>query len=267
MSNQLVELKKTLMSEDMRKKIESCMAKTTDSKPFITSIMTLCSENEHLVKCNINDIIKEALKAASLNLPLSKALGYAHIVPYGGKPIFIIGYLGLQQLALRTGQYLFLNADAVYDGEDVVEDRLRGTLEIIGTQKSDKAIGYFAFLELKSGYKRAIYWTKAQVQSHAMKYSKAYNFKSSPWKTEFDEMAKKTMLRRLLYKSGLLTTEIDEALYNNVTHETINVKKYDEDAEIIDFDMNVSDEDLKETKKDTIKKEKHKKNDVFDGVQ
>ena len=140
-----------------------------------------------------------------MNLPLVKGLGFAYVVPYKNVPTFIVGYKGMIQLAQRSGQYRFLNADAVYEGETVKVNRLTGQFEIMGVKTSDKAIGYFAYFQLINGFEKYFYMTVDEVNAYARKYSKAYD--SGPWKTEFDAMAKKTVLRRIL-KYGPMSTDM-----------------------------------------------------------
>lgn len=203
------EIKKLVNSEEMQKRFESMVG---DSKgTYLASILDLYTSD--LSNCNPQAVMMECIKAAVLKLPISKALGYAYVVPYRDKPTFIIGYRGLLQLAMRTGQYKTINADAVYEGETVVENRVTGEIQITGTPKDRKnAVGYFAYFEMKSGYRKMLYWSKERVIEHAKKYSKTYNSNSSPWHTEFDEMAKKTLLRNLLSKYGTVSIEFANAM-------------------------------------------------------
>jgi len=168
-----------------------------DAKTFCSEMLDLYGEGgDYLQKCDPQAIIAQCLKAAQLNLPIIKSLGYAYIVPYKGTPTFIIGWKGLIQLAMRSGQYKYINADAIYEGELVKFNRLSGSVEITGEPTSDKAIGYFAYFQLLNGFEHTVYMTKEQVEAYGKKYSKTYN--NGPWQTEFDAMAKKTVLRKAL---------------------------------------------------------------------
>lgn len=182
---------------------------------FTTSLLDLIGDNTALQNCDINLVIKEAIKAPALDLPINNNLGFAYIIPYKGKPQFQMGYKGFVQLAIRTGQYKHLNADAVYEGEEIIVDKIRGTMEVTGTAKSDKVVGYFAYMELINGFEKAIFWTKDQVVEHGKKFSKSYNSNSSPWKSDFDAMAKKTLLKSLISKYGPLSIEMTNALGND----------------------------------------------------
>jgi len=124
-----------------------------------------------------------------------------------------MGFKGYIQLAIRTGQYRHLNADAVYEGEEMIVDKIKGTMEITGKKMSDKVIGYFSYMKLINGFEKAIAWTKEDVQKHAKRFSKSYKSKyDSPWKSDFDAMAKKTMLLQLIPKYGPMTIEMTQAL-------------------------------------------------------
>jgi recombination protein RecT len=184
-----------------------------DAAPeFITSMVELVTADKALQACDPREIIMEALKAAVLHLPLNKQLGYAWIVPYKNVPQFQLGYKGLVQLAMRSGQYEYINAGVIYEGEEVIADRLTGAIEIKGIRTSENAIGYFAHFTTLNGTKKTVWSTRDEMRAHAEKYSKSYSYSSSPWKTEFDKMATKTMIRSLLSKWGILTVSMEYAL-------------------------------------------------------
>lgn len=178
---------------------------------FIASLIDIYSNDKYLQKCQPQAVIMEALKAATLKLPINKNLGFAYIVPYGNEPQFQVGYKGYIQLAMRTGQYKFINADLVFEGELKKHNKLTGELDLSGETTSDKVIGYFAYIETINGFKKTLYWSVEKVTNHAKRYSKSYNNKSSAWQTNFDEMALKTMLRNLLSKYGVMSVEMMNA--------------------------------------------------------
>jgi len=178
---------------------------------FIASLIDIYSNDKSLQKCSPQAVIMEALKAATLRLPINKNLGFAYIVPYGNEPQMQIGYKGYIQLAQRTGQYKYINADVVYEGELKGHNKVTGELDLSGEPKSDKVVGYFAYIELVNGFKKSMYWTKEKVIAHAKRYSKSYSNKNSAWQSNFDEMALKTMLRNLLSKYGVMSVEMMNA--------------------------------------------------------
>lgn len=183
---------------------------------FIASVIDLYSSDPYLQQCEASAVVMECMKAASLKLPINKQLGFAYVVPYRSKgrlvPQFQMGYKGYIQLAMRSGQYRYLNAGIIYDGEEVVEDRLTGKIEIHGQKKSDKPIGYFAYMELMNGFSKTVYMSREEIEAHAKRFSKSYESESSPWKTSFDTMALKTVLKKLISKYGIMSIEMTEAM-------------------------------------------------------
>ena len=174
---------------------------------FSASLIDLFTTDSNLQECDPKQVIMQAMKAAVLKLPINKSLGFGYIVSYKGKPEFQIGYKGLIQLALRTGQYRIINADAVYEGEYKTKNKLTGEFDLTGEVKSDTVIGYFAHIEMNNGFSKTLFMSKEKVTAHAAKYSKSFSSQYSPWKTEFDAMAIKTVLRNLLTHYGQLSIE------------------------------------------------------------
>lgn len=191
----------------------ACGSKEAASQ-FTSSMLEVYREGgSYLQDCDPNAIIAECLKAAQLNLPLVNALGYAYVVPFKNKngnkvPTFIVGWRGLVQLAQNSGKYRYINADAVYEGEEVSFDRLSGSIKITGQKTSDKAIGYFAYIQLLDGFEKSVYMTREEMEAYGKKYSASYS--KGPWQTEFDAMARKTVLRKIL-KWGPSSTQMAKA--------------------------------------------------------
>ena len=200
---------------------------------FAASLLELVTSDEKLLACDGRLLMAEAMKAASLHLPLNKQLGYAYIVPYGNTPTMIIGYKGLYQLAIRSGLYKNINADVVYEGEYQGYDKISGELHLDGVKSSNKIVGYFAFLELTNGFRKMMYMSLDDMCSYAKKYSATLRnckmtnqqleemaqkqAESGPgntvgWYGNFNDMATKTVLRRLLSKYGYLSIEMQTAM-------------------------------------------------------
>lgn len=179
---------------------------------FSASIIDLYNSDKYLQTCDPRQVFAECLKAVSLKLPINKQLGFAYVIAYGGVPQFQLGYKGMVQLCMRTGAYRYINAGAVYEGEYRGEDRLTGEIDISGERISDKIIGYFAYIETINGFKKALYWSREKIIAHAEKFSKSYKQSGSAWKSDFDAMATKTVLRNLLSHYGVMSVEMANAL-------------------------------------------------------
>lgn len=141
------------------------------------------------------------------------------------------------QLAMRTGQYRYINADVVYDGEFKGFSKLTGQLDITGTKTSDTVVGYFAHIETVSGFQKSLYMTKEDMQKYGAKYSKSYNNSFSPWQKEFDGMGIKTMLRKLLGKYGVMSIEMAEGMAKDGDNQDTSYD-YDQEANSQMIDIN-----------------------------
>ena len=167
MSKNLSIIKNTIMSDAVKSTIAARLGEKAGT--FTTSILDLIGDNSQLQECDPMLIIKESMKAAGLDLPLNKNLGFAYIIPYKERgvmtPHFQMGHKGYLQLAIRTGQYKHLNAGIIYEGEEFIIDRIKGMFEIGGTRISDKSIGFFAYMQLLNGFEKAICWSKKEVEN------------------------------------------------------------------------------------------------------
>jgi len=199
-------------------KIEKVLGKGKNAELFVASLMEIYTADRSLQNYDPNLVIAECFKAAVLQLPLNKNLGFAYIVPYKGKPTFQLGYKGYIQLAMRTGQYQRLNDGIVYKGANVQADQLSGDVVIKDNEINDTPIGYFAYFRLNNGFEKCVYLTKEAAEAHGKKFSAAYKAgKETPWKTNFDEMAIKTCWRRLLSKYGIMSVEMQDGLSSDET--------------------------------------------------
>jgi recombination protein RecT len=209
-SDKMTLLKNFFEKDLVKAQMSNALKDNQDS--FVASVIDLYSGDTYLQNCHPELVAMQALKAAVLNLPVIKSLGFAYIVPFksGDKflPQLIIGYKGLIQLAIRTNQYEIIHADSVYEGEYRSSSKLTGEFDLDGHKKSDVVIGYFAHFRMKNGFSKTLYMTKERVTAHAAKYSKSYSQPNGPWKTEFDAMAKKTVLRGLLTHWGYMSVEM-----------------------------------------------------------
>lgn len=203
-----------------------------NSGSFVASLIDLYNGDNKLQECEPSAVIFEALKAASLKLPINKSLGHAWIVAYKGAATFQIGYKGYVQLAMRTGFYKFLNADEVFEGEFVKKNKLTGEFDLNGEATSDKVVGYFAYLQLTNGFEKTLYMTHDQMMKWGAKYSPSFNYASSPWKKEFSKMAIKTVLRNLLSHWGYMSIEMANAFGSDADYETPVEKRVNETIDL-----------------------------------
>ena len=210
-----------------------------DGQRFISSIISATQTNPTLQQCTNQSILSAALLGEALKLSPSPQLGHFYMVPFDvktnqtdpntGKPIYVkqaqfqLGYKGYIQLAIRSGQYKKLNVMAIKEGEleyfDPLDEEIKINLMIDKWDEREAlpTIGYYAFFELSNGFRKAIYWSKAQMESHALKYSPGYKkdkekgWNYTFWSKDFDGMAYKTLLRQLISKWGIMSIEMQNA--------------------------------------------------------
>ena len=216
-TNGYKQLKTILNNDTMKQSFRNVLEENAGA--FMASILELYQSDTALQECDPNKIILEALKASTLKLPINKQLGFAYIIPYKGVPQFQLGYKGYIQLAQRSGQYRYINADVVYEGEQVTYDRITGMLMITGEATSDTPIGYFAYFQLLNGFEKCVYWSKEKVEAHARRYSRSWNRQNSPWRTNFDAMALKTVIRNIISKYGVMSVEFANAVAEDMSVE------------------------------------------------
>lgn len=250
----LAKLKASLNAPSVQEQFKNALKE--NSSLFVASIIDLYNGDKSLQTCSPNAIISEALKAAVLDLPINKALGFAYIVVYNNKvkrtdpqtgrdiwvkeptPTFIPGYKGYIQLAMRTGQYRTINADVVYEGELQQANKLTGEISLNGQRKSDKVIGYFCYFELLNGYSKMLYMSVEDMAKYAKKYSPSMSAdtkiedliklansepaaKKVGWMGNFNDMALKTVIRRLISKYGYMSVKMQSAIASDIRSEQI----------------------------------------------
>lgn len=240
-------LKSLLATEAIRKQMKSLLGDKAGH--FMMAIVGVVEGTPQLQDCEPQSIINSAIASATLDLPIEKNLGYAYIVPYKDKAQFQIGYKGYIQLALRSGQYKYINSIEIKEGELENYNLLTGEfnfkfIEDINQRLEAKTIGYASYIEFTNGFRNTLYMTKEQVLDHAEKYSQSYGtdlkkgYSSSNWSKNFDAMALKTVLKLNLSKFGALSVSVQKALQidgssiKSISEEgTINVEYVDNTSE------------------------------------
>lgn len=223
--NRVSAMKQVLAAPSVQEQFQNALK--DNAGLFVSSLIELYSGDNYLQQCKPQLVVMEALKAATLKLPLNKNLGFAWIIPYKKNwkengawkselvPNFQLGWRGIVQLALRTGQYRNINCGPVLEGEFRKIDKLSGALDLSGVATSDKEIGYFAFFELVNGYTKTAFWTKEQAEQHAIKYNpecKKAGKLTGNWLEHFSKRAESTVLKHLLKNYGIMSVEMEQAI-------------------------------------------------------
>jgi recombination protein RecT len=194
---------------------------------FIAAISSAVATNAGLQECDAGSILSGALLGEALNLSPSPQLGQYYLVPFNSKngkqAQFQLGYKGYIQLAIRSGQYKKLNVLAIKKGELINYDPLNEEIDVDliddeVERENAETIGYYAMFEYTNGFRKSIYWSKAKMEKHALKYSMGYKAKKGYtfWEKDFDSMAFKTMLRQLISKWGIMSVDMQNAIENDM---------------------------------------------------
>lgn len=201
-------LNSLLAQDSIRSKFEQVLGK--NAAGFISSIISAVSANPALSKCEPMSIVSSAAIAASLNLPINPSLGFSYIVPYGNVAQFQIGWKGLVQLAMRSGQYKTLNVAKVPEGGIKSHNRITGEMEFNSDAESETTIGYVLYFKLLNGFEKYFYMSKEECAKHGKKFSKSYS--NGQWTKDFDSMALKTVAKNGLSRYGILSVAMQEAI-------------------------------------------------------
>lgn len=236
-------LKSILATQAIRKQLKSLLGERAGH--FMMAIIQVVEGTPQLQQAEPQSIINAAIASAVLNLPIEKNLGFAYIVPYNDKnkgmlAQFQMGYKGYIQLALRSGEYKYINAIEIKEGEIQGYNILTGELNLKFIEDLDKrletkTVGYASYIEFNNGFRNTLFMTVGQVKNHAEKYSQSYQYdlrkgySMSNWSKNFDAMALKTVLKLNLSKFGALSVEVQKALQTD----GLVVKEVEDDGTII----------------------------------
>ena len=254
-SNQKLGITAYLTADAVKNQINSVVG-GKDGQKFISAIVSAVNANPALQECTNQSILSGALLGESLKLSPSPQLGQYYLVPYNDRELgkvaqFQMGYKGYIQLAIRSGQYKKLNVIAIKAGEleyfDPLNEDIKINLMIDSWDEREAAetIGYYAMFELVNGFRKAIYWSKKQMESHALKYSPGYASDKRKgtaytfWSKDFDSMAYKTMLRQLISKWGVMSIELRNAFESDmgVINDDGTVNYVENDDDVIDMSV------------------------------
>lgn len=250
-TSKAVEVKNILANVNVQERFKEILGKKATG--FMASLINISTSK--LKGIEPYSVVSSAMIAATLDLPIDPNLGFAWIVPYGRKAQFQMGYKGFVQLALRTGQYKNINVIEIHKGQLKSYNPLTEELELdFENKESNEIIGYAAYFKLINGFEKTIYWSKEKVTMHGKRFSKT--FKNGPWKTDFDAMAKKTLLKNTLSKWGILSIDMQTAIQADqavVKKGVLDGEDVDINLDYIDNPDDVQDVEFEETEKSATK--------------
>ncbi len=261
---------KTFIKSDLvQENLMTTLGDITRTKNFTASIISNVNLDSNLATCKRESIVTAALLGETLKLSPAIQLGQFYMVPFKQKAkkddqgritepactvaVFVLGYKGMIQLAIRSGQYKKMVVTSVKEGELVSWNPMTEEIEFDPLLDDDeratkKTIGYYAYFELVNGFRKAMYWSQEKMVNHADKYSQAFsknggNFGaygqyhrvsyadyaagnypkgddwmySSFWYKDFEGMAYKTMLRQLISRWGVMSIDMQKAYTDDNT--------------------------------------------------
>jgi len=201
---------------------------------YMRVALTTLRETPKLMQCTRPSLLGAMMHAAQLGLDVGGAMGLAYLIPYGKDCKLVVGYKGLVELVYRSGKVRNIEAR-------VVNSKDRFDLEL-GTQPRIKHVpalsqkgefsGVYAVAHMRDGGVHFEHMTKEQVNAIKNR-SRAKN--DGPWTTDYEEMAKKTVVRRLV-KLLPLSVEVSKAVVLDEQAEAGLPQKIDELPEA-DFEV------------------------------
>ena len=271
----------------IQNQLTTIMGKNAGS--FTSSMIELFSQDSNLQECDPKAVVMEAMKAAALHLPLSKSLGRAYVLPFKNKgvatPTFVIGWKGLIDLAVRTGQYETINAVCIYKGEMTGQDKLSGFISLDGMRESNEVVGYLGYFKLTTGFKKMVFMTVEQMAHYGKTYAPTLKFSKVTedelikkaqeqsehgpqagaigWFGDFNAMALKTVVRKVL-SWGPMSIELQNAIANDEDIQDAEAIRDEENHEarpVVDASQMVNNQPAVDAQAEEVKEEQEDKPD------
>ena len=254
-----------LSNDRVREQIVNVVGEKNATR-FISSVVSAVQTNKALQACTNQSIFSAALLGESLQLTPSPQLGQYYMVPYENTKLrineaqFQIGYKGYIQLAIRSGQYRKIVVSDVRQGEvgfynPITEEFGMDPVLDMKKRQALPVIGYYGMFELTNGFRKELYWPREQMEEHAKTYSKGYasdlrkHTSYTSWTKNFDAMAKKTLIRQLISKWGIMSVEMQKAYEADmgVLDEDGTVRYVDNEPDIVaDVEAEIAENSNKE---------------------
>lgn len=232
---------KTMQSyiKAMEGEIKKALPSVITPERFTRMVLSAISSNPALGACTPQSFLGAMMSAAQLGLEPNTPLGQAYILPYKNhgtlEAQFQLGYKGLIDLAYRSGEVEVIQSHIVYENDEFLCNYgLEPTLKHVpAASNRGEPIKVYALFKTKSGGFGFEVMSMDDVRRHAEKYSKSYNTSFSPWKTNFEEMAKKTVLKRVLKYAPLKSDFVRGIAQDNTIKTEISEDMYEVKNEVI----------------------------------
>lgn len=204
--------------------IQKALPELAGGKERMLSVaITTLSHSPALQACSKSSLLAGLITSAQLGLEINTPMGYAYLIPYKNKgkseAQFQIGYKGMLELAYRTKQYKEIYAEIVYENDEFHYQLglNRDLIHVPAESNRGKPCAYYAVYRLTNDGFAFVVKTKEEMlifaEEKSIPFRKGFN---TPWKTDFDEMAKKTVLKMVL-KNGPKSADMVKAMQNDGT--------------------------------------------------
>lgn len=212
-----------MRKDEIKARFSEVLGDNRNAGAYIASVLLAVANGpQALQECSPASVYSAALRAATLRLSVDPSTGQAYLVPFGKNATLIVGYKGLYDMAVRTNRYRYINIGKIYEGQEVVEDPITGSLHVEGKRTGNTVIGRIGAFEMTNGFSKAIYMTSEEIHAIGAKYSKRYNSADGIWKTNPDIAEHKTVLRRLLRRYGYIDPN-DAAVLDAIESEDVEI--------------------------------------------
>ena len=235
----------------MKPQIEKALPSVLTGERFSRMVLTAMSTNPQLAECTPNSFLGAMMQAAQLGVEPNTPLGQAYLIPYRNhgqlECQFQLGYKGLIDLAYRSGEITSISAHEVCENDDFeyelgLDEKLRHKPAL--TDRG-AVILYYAVFRTKAGGSGFAVMSVEDIKNHSKKYSKAAGSSYSPWSTNFDAMAKKTVIKQALKYAPIKTEFVravstDETIKTNIAEDMAD--EPDETVITVDSEENKTDD-------------------------
>lgn len=249
----------------MLPEISKALPSVMTPERFTRITLSALSSNPKLCECTPDSFLGAMMSAAQLGLEPNTPLGQAYLIPFNNNRKrcvecqFQLGYKGLIDLAYRSGEVSVIQAHTVYENDTFeyelgLDPRLR---HIPAMSNRGKPIAYYAMFKTKDGGNGFCVMSIEDIEQHARRYSKSYG--SGPWQTDFDAMAKKTVLKQCLKYAPLKSEFVRAVAADNTVRDTNQGITAFEDADLIQANFETVEDAVdvmsEEEKKEAIERE------------
>lgn len=247
--------KKTLQDyiKVMEGEIKKALPAVITPERFTRMVLSALSMNQRLAECTPQSFLGAMMTAAQLGVEPNTALGQAYLIPYRNRGTmecqFQIGYKGLIDLAYRSGEVSIIQAHTVCENDEFtyelgLDPKL---VHVPAASNRGAATHYYAMFRTKDGGCGFAVMSREEVEQHAQKYSKAYS--SGPWQSNFEEMAKKTVLKKALKYAPLKSDFVRGVTQDETIKTTLDADMYavpDETVYVVDEDTGEVQEEIQD---------------------